>query len=417
MHKIKLQGEIDSWGYARYLLEYDLRQVPEGEPVVLEIDSLGGDVMEAISISNMLMERGNVTAHIVGFVASAATWLCYGCDKVIINDDCAYLIHKCSSYIDAWGMMNADELDALIEKLKSEKKSNEAIDLIIAQKYAKHSKGKLDVKAALKLMKEERWMLPEEALSLGLVDEVSEEHVLAKSNYAARLHVMNSMAGMPKLPEKFMEKDGRPERFKLHDPDGDDTTVETVDEKKSFVQRVKEALTELFGGSVAMLARTADSGTTVLPEVEFARTEEDPSVVNQKIKVIMNKKYQTVNQFLAVEGIEEQDGRLLVPADDMQKIDDRLQAADGLQQNVDTLTTERDQARQSLADMEATIDALSPEIAGKANLAEKLDAIKDLLAKVTNVTTEVHAQNEGDGHQEETCVSDPVNKVVQAYRK
>ena len=402
MHKIKLQGEIDSWGYARYLLEYDLRQVPEGEPVVLEIDSLGGDVMEAISISNMLMERGNVTAHIVGFVASAATWLCYGCDKVIINDDCAYLIHKCSSYIDAWGMMNADELDALIEKLKSEKKSNEAIDLIIAQKYAKHSKGKLDVKAALKLMKEERWMLPEEALSLGLVDEVSEEHVLAKSNYAARLHVMNSMAGMPKLPE----------RFKLHDPDGDDTPVETVDEKKSFVQRVKEALTELFGGSVAMLARTADSGTTVLPEV----TEEE-SVVNQKIEVTMNKKYQTVNQFLAVEGIEEQDGRLLVPADDMQKIDDRLQAADGLQQNVDTLTTERDQARQSLADMEAKIDALSPEIAGKANLAEKLDAIKDLLAKVTNVTTEVHAQNEGNGHQEEEFASDPINSVVQAYRR
>ena len=400
MHKIKLQGEIDSWGYARYLLEYDLRQVPEGEPVVLEIDSLGGDVMEAISISNMLMERGNVTAHIVGFVASAATWLCYGCDKVIINDDCAYLIHKCSSYIDAWGMMNADELDALIEKLKSEKKSNEAIDLIIAQKYAKHSKGKLDVKAALKLMKEERWMLPEEALSLGLVDEVSEEHVLAKSNYAARLHVMNSMPGMPKLPE----------RFKLHDPD--DTPVETVDEKKSFVQRVKEALTELFGGSVAMLARTADSGTTVLPEV----TEEE-SVVNQKIEVTMNKKYQTVNQFLAVEGIEEQDGRLLVPADDMQKIDDRLQAADGLQQNVDTLTTERDQARQSLADMEATIDALSPEIAGKANLAEKLDAIKDLLAKVTNVTTEVHAQNEGNGHQEEEFASDPINSVVQAYRR
>ena len=101
----------------------------------------------------------------------------------------------------------------------------------------------------------------------------------------------------------------------------------------------------------------------------------------------------------------------------MQKIDDRLQAADGLQQTVDTLTTERDQARQSLADMEATIDALSPEIAGKANLAEKLDAIKDLLAKVTNVTTEVHAQNEGNGHQEEEFASDPINSVVQAYRR
>ena len=67
--------------------------------------------------------------------------------------------------------------------------------------------------------------------------------------------------------------------------------------------------------------------------------------------------------------------------------------------------------------MEATIDALSSEIAGKANLAEKLDAIKDLLAKMTNVATEVHAQNEGDGHQEEEFVSDPINSVVQAYRR
>ena len=187
MHKIKLNREIDSWGYARYLLEYDLSQVPEGEPVVLEVDSLGGDVMEALSISNMLQERGNLTAHIVGFCASAATWLCYACDRVVINDDCAFLIHKCSSYVDAWGMMNSDEIDQLIEKLKSEKKSNEAIDLIIANKYVKHAAGKSDMKSIMKLMHEERWILPSEALELGLVDEVSEDQLLSKTNMAARL--------------------------------------------------------------------------------------------------------------------------------------------------------------------------------------------------------------------------------------
>lgn len=73
MHIIKLNREIDSWGYARYLLEYELSQVEDGEPIELQVDSLGGDVMEAITISNMLRERGNVTAHIVGFCASAAT--------------------------------------------------------------------------------------------------------------------------------------------------------------------------------------------------------------------------------------------------------------------------------------------------------------------------------------------------------
>ena len=46
MNKVKLIGEIDSWGYTRYCLEYDLSQFPSEEPVMLEVDSLGGDVME-----------------------------------------------------------------------------------------------------------------------------------------------------------------------------------------------------------------------------------------------------------------------------------------------------------------------------------------------------------------------------------
>lgn len=365
----------------RYSLEYNLAQVPEDEPVTLEVDSLGGDVMEAISISNTLKERGNVTAHIVGFCASAATWLVYGCNKVILNDDCAFLVHKCSSYIDAWGMMNADELDALIEKLKSEKKSNEAIDLIIAQKYAKHSGGKLDVKSALKLMKEERWMLPEEALALGLVDEISEEHVLAKTDYAARLHVINSMSNMPKLPERFL------------DPDAHN---EPTDEKKGFVQKVKEALTEIFGGSIKMVADVA----TIKP-------------VEVKPEIKMNKEFVKVNEILNVEALEESEGRISLSVENVKAINDKLAELTTL---LDTLKAEKQTADDSLAAAETAINSISEEVACMDTMEDKVNAIKDALDKVTNVTTEVHAQNEGNGHEEEVAI-DPVNAYVAQYKK
>lgn len=391
MHIIKLNREIDSWGYARYLLEYELSQVEDGEPIELQVDSLGGDVMEAITISNMLRERGNVTAHIVGFCASAATWLCYGCDRVVINDDCAFLIHKCSAYIDAWGYMTAEELDQLIDKLKSEKKSNDAIDLIIANKYAKHSAGKLDIKAALKLMQENRWMLPEEALSLGLVDEVLEEHAMAKTNIAARMHVMNSMADLPRLPEKFQ-------------PSANAAAIATAastaaDEQKTqeytFLGALKKVLTDFFGGAV----KAVDNRHCQIVEEET------------QTHFSMNENYTTVNQLLQAEGLEENEGRIMLTAEQMQTINDRLTDAANLDSQVTSLTGERDQARTDLQDALSRIDALSDDIAAIDTIEGKVNAIRELLDRATGNDT--HALLEGNGHGD--AASDPVNQVAAAY--
>ncbi len=396
MHKIRLQGEIDGWGYARNCLAYELSQASEGEQVVLEVDSLGGDVMEAISISNMLKEHGNITAHIVGFCASAATWLVYGCDKVVINDDCAYLIHKCSSYVDAWGMMNADELDALIDKLKSEKKSNEAIDLIIAQKYVKHSNGKMDMKAALKLMREERWMLPSEALDLGLVDEVSEEHAL--TNLAARCHVVNAMKSLPALPEGFFAA-AKPQ----HTENGAEVTEEPqvatneaaapVEERRSVVQRLRDALTEIFGGSVAMV-------------------EQQPAVANSS--------YSELNALLGVESIEERGSQADISVGQLSLINARLaELADqvnAITVERDTITTERDTAVTNLSNAIAAIAGISEAVAAIDTVEGKVAAIKDALANAAGCSTETHASNAGDGHAEDV-VLDGVNSLVAQYRR
>ena len=434
MYKIKLTGEIDGWGYARHCLAYDLSQAPEGEPVVLEVDSLGGDVMEAITISNMLKERGNITAHIVGFCASAATWLVYGCDKVVINDDCAFLIHKCSSYVDAWGLMNADELDALIEKLKSEKKSNEAIDLIIAQKYVNHSKGKMDMKAALKLMREERWMLPTEALELGLVDEVSEEHAITATNLAARCHVVNAMKTLPELPDGFFRKDEavveataqpsptkngeatedgccdtatngteqQPQNGEATEAEEAATATETTEEqqlenaveRRTLVQRLRDALTEIFGGSVAM----------VEPEA--------PAVSNGSFAVI--------NALLEVDGLEDRNGMITMNAAQLGVIEQRLAdlagQVDRLSKERDTAIGERDTATTERDNTLSAIDGISEAIAAIDGVDAKVDAIKAALSKAAGCSTETHANNMGDGHAED-IILDSVNGLVAQYRR
>lgn len=410
MHKIKLNREIDSWGYARYLLEYDLSQIPAEEPVILEVDSLGGDVMEAISISNMLQERGNITAHIVGFCASAATWLCYACDKVIINDDCAFLIHKCSTYVDAWGMMNADEIEQLIDKLKSEKKSYEAIDLIIANKYVKHAAGKTDMKGILKLMKEERWILPTEALGLGLVDEVSTDHFLSKTNMAARLHVMNKMTSLPPLPDfltqSVSQEDAAPTQQPFSAGSGS-AAAPAQQPERSFLQQLKAALTEFFGGSVARLA-------PITPSSDRFRADGPLTSQTSTTNTIMNQEFTFINSLLGCEHLEETDGRISLSVDDLKKINDRLAEMEALRGQADTLTTERDAARQDLTDATTAIDGISDEIAALPNIAEKVTAIKDVLSHVAGSTTETHAENEGNGHE---VATDPVNRIVQPYRR
>ena len=244
-------------------------------------------------------------------------------------------------------------------------------------------------------------MLPEEALELGLVDEVSTEHVLAKTNMAARLHVMNKI-DLPPLPEKF--------RRGAETGVGDCQSPETAKKsqspetaKKSIGQMVKDALKEFFGGAVANIAPAEpvkpveDSETTKLPNSQ-----------------IMHEEFTLVNGLLGCDHLEETDGRITLTVDDMKTLNDHLGTLDALRTNIDTLTTERDTARQELTDATTLIDGISDDIAALGTIAEKVTAIKDVLSKAAGCTTENHAENEGNGH---AVATDPVNRLVQPYRK
>lgn len=67
---------------------------PDAEVSVL-VDSTGGQLATALSISSAFHSHGKVHVHFTGMNASAAS---------------LYLVHKCSMAVFEWASMNADHL-------------------------------------------------------------------------------------------------------------------------------------------------------------------------------------------------------------------------------------------------------------------------------------------------------------------
>ena len=71
------------------------------------------------------------------FVASlAVTWMAFGAKTREMHEDSLWLCHKSSIRVDIYRTMNSDQLADTIKQLENEKKNQDAIDLIIAKKYA-----------------------------------------------------------------------------------------------------------------------------------------------------------------------------------------------------------------------------------------------------------------------------------------
>lgn len=86
-----------------------------GRQIVLNINSPGGSVFDAISIYSSLAEHGNVRADISGMAASAATIIASAADNIRIATSGIYWIHQ------AWtiALGNAAEMEDIAKALHS----------------------------------------------------------------------------------------------------------------------------------------------------------------------------------------------------------------------------------------------------------------------------------------------------------
>lgn len=146
-------------------------QPMKGKPCAVRINSYGGDVQTALDIRQQFIDHGQVTAYIIGMTASAATILTMGARKVVMSRYALMLVHPCSTAVSTWGYYNKEELAKAIEGLRKAQADLKTIDRVVASIYAAKV-GDSNVGKMEALMHEARWIGAEEALRLGLIDEI-----------------------------------------------------------------------------------------------------------------------------------------------------------------------------------------------------------------------------------------------------
>lgn len=166
---LELTGEVGSHTFNAADVRKALKNA-SGSPVDIMIDSFGGYVNEGLSISGAFRDHGQVTVHLRGMIASAATIASMGANKISMAPEALYLVHKASLNFLDWASRNADELQSFIEQLQHTKENLDAMDRAIAETYARRCKK--PVSELLDLMKGERWLSAQETLEWGFIDEI-----------------------------------------------------------------------------------------------------------------------------------------------------------------------------------------------------------------------------------------------------
>ena len=170
--KIDVKGVIipneDAWIYDWFEIENVCPAKVEkgleeaaGEDVDIYINSGGGDVFAGSEIYSAIREyEGNVMIHVVGFCASAASVVAMA-GPSDMSPTAQLMVHnvsmcQCGDYHDH---------DKASEILQT---ANRAVAAAYVEKSG------MDMKDALKMMDRETWLTAEEAVELGLIDEIAQ---------------------------------------------------------------------------------------------------------------------------------------------------------------------------------------------------------------------------------------------------
>lgn len=170
-YNLHLKGFVGGYDFDRDYVDFVLGK-NAGKPVNVLIDSLGGSLATALSISSAFKLHGDVTVHFVGMNASAATIASLGAKRVSIDCNAMYLVHKCSMAFFEWGSLNSDQFATLIADCEKIKADLDKLDLNCARLYAARCKRKPE--DLLALMKAGGWLSAKEALDWGFVDEITD---------------------------------------------------------------------------------------------------------------------------------------------------------------------------------------------------------------------------------------------------
>lgn len=307
------------------------------EEVDIAVSSPGGYVDEGLTIYQLIKDHGHVNVHIMGMTASIATVLCMGAKHVDMSVGSTMLIHNASTGVAVWESANKQKLDEIIKEWQKQRDGLDTIDKVIASVYAKRS-GKTS-EEMLEQMDRENWLRPEQALELGLVDEIrdlDDEDKKRQTNLTKRFtNAVCCTMGLPPLPGAA-------------DPD---------QPSKTFLEKAFASLREMF--------------------------KNNSQISNMKkkflnLQTLLNRK----------EDFEVTDEKITLTDAEMQKIEDALAQK---QKDFDDKSAELDKARQEVKDLKAKVEQKDKDIQDKNKEIKDLkgapgsDTHDDVTPEVDNV--------------------------------
>lgn len=163
-YKLTVYGSIGGW-FSENNAEAVRRKIQDvkAEKIHVHINSGGGSAFDGVAICNQLKRHNaEIIVHIDGWAASAASVIAMAGDKIIMPSNTMMMIHQASTF--EYG--NADLFEKTARDLRK-------IDSALAASYKKRFVGTDE--ELKKLLKDETWLTAEEAVALGLADEIADE--------------------------------------------------------------------------------------------------------------------------------------------------------------------------------------------------------------------------------------------------
>ena len=159
--EVVLSGEVGSWKVSAAQIAQAIEDKPN-DPLVVKINSVGGDVFEGFALYNAIRyHSGHTTAIVEGIAASAASLFAMAADKVVMRQASMMMVHN------PWMMTGGESKD-----LRSAADTLDKIKDIMVSRYAE--KTGLGEEQLSQILDEETWLTPHEALELGFADQVDE---------------------------------------------------------------------------------------------------------------------------------------------------------------------------------------------------------------------------------------------------
>ena len=162
--EVFVYGEIGAWGITANQFVQDLRGMDDGvTPVVAAFNSIGGDLFDGLAMHNALSRLGErCTGRIDALAASAASVAVCGAHRVVIASNAMLMIHNPWTYAAG----DAEDFRKVADVL------DQTVEAIIAAYKAKAPD--IDEVELRRLVAAETWLTANEAVALGLADEVGD---------------------------------------------------------------------------------------------------------------------------------------------------------------------------------------------------------------------------------------------------